>query len=85
MHCRQNIHFFVSYKRSSLITKHANMQRRDSLGETTKFLRLSSGSTLRFKLRRSQSLISSIFNVFASGATSEGHSDLSVSGMKLES
>ena len=58
------------------------MQRRGSLGETTKIPRMSTGSVGRFKSRRSQSSISSNFDVFACGATSEGHSDLSVSGMK---
>ena len=43
------------------------------------------GSTRRFKSQRSQSSISSISDVFAGEATSEGHSDLSVSGMKLRS
>ena len=61
------------------------MQRRDSLGETTKVPRLSTGSTRRFKSRRSQSSISSISDVFACEAASEDHSDLSVSRMKLKS
>ena len=39
----------------------------------------------RFKSRRSQSSISSISDVFACGATSEGHSDVSVRGMQLRS
>ena len=61
------------------------MQRRGSLGESTKIFRMSTGSAGRFKSQRSQSSISSNFDVFACGATSEGDSDLSVSGMKLGS
>ena len=61
------------------------MQRRDSLGETTKIPRLSTVSTRRFKSRRSQSSTSSISDVFACEAVSEDHSDRSVSGMKLRS
>ena len=61
------------------------MQRRDSLRETTKIPRLSTGSTRRFRSLRSQSSISSITDVFACEAASEGHSDLSVSGMNLRS
>ena len=61
------------------------MQRRESLGEVTKIPRLSTGSTQRFKSRRSQSSISSIKDVFACEAASEGHGDLSASGMKLGS
>ena len=59
------------------------MQRRDSLGVTTKIPCLSTRSTRRFKSRRSQSSISSTTNVFACEAASEGHSDLSVSGLYL--
>ena len=59
------------------------MQRKNSLGETTKVLRLSVGSTRRFKSRRSQSSTSSISDIFDCGATSESHSELSVSGMKV--
>ena len=62
-----------------------NMQRRDSPGELTKIPRLSTGSTRRFRSRRSQPSISRITDVFAGEAASEGHSDLSVSGMKLRS
>ena len=51
------------------------MQRRVSLEETSK--------TPRFKSRRSQSSISSFYDVFACKATSEGHNDLSISGRKL--
>ena len=61
------------------------MQRRDSLGETTKIPRLSTESTRRFQSRRSLFSISSISDVFACEATSEGHSHLSVNGMKLRS
>ena len=49
------------------------MQRRDSLGETTKIPSLSTGSTRRFRSRRSQSSIGSI--VFACETASEGHSE----------
>ena len=59
------------------------MQRRESLGETTRIPRLSAGSTRRFKSRGSQSSIGRISDVFACEAASEGHSDLSVTGMKL--
>ena len=62
-----------------------DIQRRDSLGEVTKIFRMSTGSTRRFKSRRSQSSISSITDVLACEAASEGHSDLSVSGLKLRS
>ena len=61
------------------------MRRRNSLGETTKIPRLSTGSTRRLKSRRSQSSISSVSDVFAGETASEGHCDLSVSGMKLKS
>ena len=62
-----------------------NMLRRDSVGETTKIPRLSTGSKRRFKSRRSQSSINSLSDVFAGEVVSEVHSDLSVSGMKLRS
>ena len=65
VHCRQNIQKILS----------RNIQR-DSLGETNKIPRLSVGSTRRFKSRCSQSSISSISEVFACDAASEGHSDL---------
>ena len=55
------------------------MQRRDSLGESNKIPRPSTGSTRRFRSRHSQSSISSSSDVFAFEATSEGHSNLSVS------
>ena len=67
------------------------MQRRDSITtkiprlSTTKIPRLSTGSTQRFKSQSSESSISTISGVFACEATSEGHSDLSVSGKKLRS
>ena len=61
------------------------MQRRNSLGETTKMPRLSTGSTRRLKSRRSQSSVSSISDVFACEPMNEGHGDLSVRGMKLRS
>ena len=61
------------------------MQRRNSLGATTKTPRLSTGTTRKFKTRRSQSTISSISHVFADEATTKGQAGLSVSGMKLRS
>ena len=72
VHCRQ---IFLS----------PSMQRRDSLGATTKILRLSTGTTQKFQTRRSQSTISSISDVFADEATTKGQADLSVSRMKLRS
>ena len=61
------------------------MQRRDSLGLTTKTPRLSKGSTQKFKTRRSQSSFSSASDVFADNESTKGQVDLSVSGMKLRS
>ena len=61
------------------------MQRRDSLGLTTKIPRLSKGSTRKFRTRRSQSSFSSVSDVFADNELPKGQADLSVSGMKLRS
>ena len=61
------------------------MQRRDSLGLTTKNPRLSKGSTRKFKTRRSQSSFSSASDVFAETESTKGQPDLSVSEMKLRS
>ena len=61
------------------------MQRRDSLGLTTKIPRLSKGSTRKFKTRRSQSSFSSASDVFAENESTKGQPDLSVSGMRLRS
>ena len=61
------------------------MQRRDSLGSTTKIPRLSKGSTQKFKTRRSQSSFSSASDVFAENESTKGQPDLSVSEMKLRS
>ena len=61
------------------------MQRRDSLGSTTKIPRLSKGSTQKFKTRRSQSSFSSASDVFAETESTKGQPDLSVSEMKLRS
>ena len=61
------------------------MQRRDSLGSTTKIPRLSKGSTRKFKTRRSRSSFSSASDVFAENESTKGQSDLSVSEMKLRS
>ena len=61
------------------------MQRRDSLGSTTKIPRLSKGSTRKSKTRRSQSSFSSASDVFAETESTKGQPDLSVSKMKLRS
>ena len=61
------------------------MQRRDSLGISTKIPRLSKGSTRKFKTRRSHSSFSSASDVFAETESTKGQPDLSVSGMKLRS
>ena len=61
------------------------MQRRDSLGSTTKIPRLSKGSTQKFKTWRSQSSFSSASDVFAENESTKGQPDLSVSGMRLRS
>ena len=61
------------------------MQRRDSLGSTTKIPRLSKGSTQKFKTRRSLSSFSSASDVFAENESTKGQADLSVSEMKLRS
>ena len=61
------------------------MQRRDSLGSTTKIPRLSKGSTRKFKTRRSQSSFSSASDAFAVDESTKGQPDLSVSEMKLRS
>ena len=61
------------------------MQRRDSLGSTTKISRLSKGSTQKFKTRRSQSSFSSASDVFAETESTKGQPDLPVSKMKLRS
>ena len=61
------------------------MQRRDSLGSTTKIPRLSQGSTRKFKTRRSQSSFSSASDVFAENESTKGQPDLSVSEMRLRS
>ena len=62
-----------------------SMQRRDSLGLTTKIPRLSKGSTRKFGARRSQSSFSSVSDVFADNELIKGQADLSVSRMKLGS
>ena len=61
------------------------MQRRDSLGMSTKIPRLSKGSTRKFRTRRSQSSFSSVSDVFTDNESNKGQADLSVSGMKLRS
>ena len=61
------------------------MQRRDSLGSTTKIPRLSKGSTRKFKTRRSQSSFSSASDVFAENESTKGQPDLSVCEMRLRS
>ena len=67
----------------SLISR--SMQRRDSLWTTTKIPRLSTGNTRKFKIRRSQSAVSSISDVFADEATTKGQAGISVNGMKQRS
>ena len=62
-----------------------SMQRRDSLGSTTKIPRLSKGSTRKFKTRRSQSSFTGASDVFAETESTKGQPDLSVSEMKLRS
>ena len=62
-----------------------SIQCRDSLGTKTKIPRLSTGTTRKFKTRRSRSTVSSMSDVFADEATTKGQADLSVSGMKLRS
>ena len=64
------------------VTKYAAY---DSLGLTTKILRLSKRSTRNFETRRSQSSFSSASDVFADNKSTKGHADLSVSEMKLRS
>ena len=59
------------------------MQRRDSLGPTTKIPRLSKGSTRKFRTRRSQTSFSSASDAFAEDEPTKGQSDLSVIEMKL--
>ena len=61
------------------------MQRRDSLGLTTKIPRLSKGTTRKFKTRRSQSSFSSASDVFAENESTKGPPELSVSEMILRS
>ena len=61
------------------------MQRRDSLGSTTKIPRLSKGSTRKFKTRRSQTSFRSASDAFAEDESTKGQPDLSVSEMKLRS
>ena len=61
------------------------MQRRDSLGSTTKIPRLSKGSTRKFKTKRSRSSFSSASDVFAENESTKGQADLSVSEMRLGS
>ena len=62
-----------------------SMQRRESLGLTTKIPRLSKGSTRKFKTSRSQSSFSSVSDVFADNESTKGQADLSVNGMRLRS
>ena len=61
------------------------MQRRASLGSTTKIPRLSKGSTRKFKTRRSQSSFTSASDVFAEKESTKDQADLSVCDMKLRS
>ena len=59
------------------------MQRRNSLGVTTKITRLSTGTKRKFETRRRRSTISSVSDVFADKATTRDQAGLSVSGLKL--
>ena len=61
------------------------MQRRDSLGSTTKIPKLSKGSTRKIKTRRRQSSFSSASDVSADNESTKGQTDFSVNGMKLRS
>ena len=61
------------------------MQRRDSLGSTTKIPRLSKGSMRKFRTRRSQTSFSSASDAFAEDESTKGQPDLSVTEMKLRS
>ena len=61
------------------------MQRRDSLGSTTKIPRLSKGNTRKFRTRRSQTSFSSASDAFAKDESTKGRPDLSVTEMKLRS
>ena len=61
------------------------MQRRDSLGLSSEIPRLSKGNTRKFRTRRSQSLFSSVSDIFTDNESIKGQADLSVSGMKLRS
>ena len=76
LHCHQITNIFILLK---------TMQRRDSLGSTTKIPRLSKGSTRKFKTRRSQTSFSSASDAFAEDESTKGQPDLSVSEMKLRS
>ena len=76
LHCHQITNTFILIK---------TMQRRDSLGSTTKIPRLSKGSTRKFRTRRSQTSFSSASDAFAEDESTKGQPDLSVSEMKLRS
>ena len=76
LHCHQITNIFILLK---------TMQRRDSLGSTTKIPKLSKGSTRKFKTRRSQTSFSSASDAFAEDESTKGQPDLSVSEMKLRS
>ena len=76
LHCHQITNIFILLK---------TMQRRDSLGSTTKIPRLRKGSTRKFKTRRSQTSFSSASDAFAEDESTKGQPNLSVSEMKLRS
>ena len=76
LHCHRITNIFILLK---------SMQRRDSLGSTTKIPRLSKGSTRKFRTRRSQTSFSSASDAFAEDESIKGQPDLSVTEMKLRS
>ena len=70
LHCHQITNTFILLK---------TMQRRDSLGSTTKIPKLSKGSTRKVRTRRSQTSFSSASDAFAEDESTKGQPDLSVS------
>ena len=64
---------------TNMIVYYKNMQRRDSLGLTTRIPRLSTLSTQKFKTRRRQPSFSSVSDVFADNGATKGQVGFSVS------